>query len=112
MRRMDRQILWPDADLIGDLDNKILGALRITRAFLLLMPSDGTGRIINISGTASTIVWAPALTCVEQRRNESGDRVPLRISPARKSPSTPSCLVSSVPRGEACGPRTWPDSRT
>ena len=26
------------------------------------MPSDGTGRIINISGTASTIVWAPALT--------------------------------------------------
>ena len=27
-----------------------------------LMPGDGTGRIINISGTASTIVWAPALT--------------------------------------------------
>jgi NAD(P)-dependent dehydrogenase (short-subunit alcohol dehydrogenase family) len=62
MRRMDRQILWPDADWIGDLDNKILGALRVTRAFLPLMPSDGTGRIINISGTASTIVWAPALT--------------------------------------------------
>jgi len=62
MRRMDRQILWPDSDWIGDLDNKILGALRVTRAFLPLMPSDGTGRIINISGTASTIVWAPALT--------------------------------------------------
>jgi 3-oxoacyl-[acyl-carrier protein] reductase len=62
MRRMDRQILWPDADWIGDLDNKILGALRVTRAFLPLMPADGTGRIINISGTASTIVWAPALT--------------------------------------------------
>src|SRR6186713_1074144 len=62
MRRMDRQILWPDADWLGDLDNKILGALRVTRAFLPLMPSDGTGRIINISGTASTIVWAPALT--------------------------------------------------
>ena len=62
MRRIDRQILWPDSDWIGDLDNKILGALRITRAFLPLMPSDGTGRIINISGTASTIVWAPALT--------------------------------------------------
>ena len=62
MRRMDRQILWPDADWIGDLDNKILGALRVTRAFLPLMPGDGTGRIINISGTASTIVWAPALT--------------------------------------------------
>ena len=62
MRRMDRQILWPDSDWLGDLDNKILGALRVTRAFLPLMPSDGTGRIINISGTASTIVWAPALT--------------------------------------------------
>jgi NAD(P)-dependent dehydrogenase (short-subunit alcohol dehydrogenase family) len=62
MRRMDRQILWPDSDWIADLDNKILGALRVTRAFLPLMPSDGTGRIINISGTASTLVWAPALT--------------------------------------------------
>jgi NAD(P)-dependent dehydrogenase (short-subunit alcohol dehydrogenase family) len=62
MRRMDRQILWPDSDWIGDLDNKILGALRVTRAFLPLMPGDGTGRIINISGTASTIVWTPALT--------------------------------------------------
>ena len=62
MRRMDRQILWPDSDWLGDLDNKILGALRVIRAFLPLMPGDGTGRIINISGTASTIVWAPALT--------------------------------------------------
>ena len=62
MRRMDRQILWPDSDWISDLDNKILGALRVTRAFLPLIPSDGSGRIINISGTASTIVWAPALT--------------------------------------------------
>jgi 3-oxoacyl-[acyl-carrier protein] reductase len=62
MRRMDRQILWPDSDWIGDLDNKLLGALRVTRAFLPLIPADGTGRIINISGTASTIVWAPALT--------------------------------------------------
>jgi NAD(P)-dependent dehydrogenase (short-subunit alcohol dehydrogenase family) len=62
MRRMDRQLLWGVADWIGDLDNKILGALRVTRAFLPLMPGDGTGRIINISGTASTIVWAPALT--------------------------------------------------
>jgi 3-oxoacyl-[acyl-carrier protein] reductase len=62
MRRMDRQILWPDGDWISDLDNKILGALRVTRAFLPLMASNGSGRIINISGTASTIVWAPALT--------------------------------------------------
>jgi NAD(P)-dependent dehydrogenase (short-subunit alcohol dehydrogenase family) len=62
MRRMDRQILWPDGDWLGDLDSKLVGALRVTRAFVPLMPADGTGRIINISGTASTIVWAPALT--------------------------------------------------
>jgi NAD(P)-dependent dehydrogenase (short-subunit alcohol dehydrogenase family) len=62
MRRMDRQILWADSDWIGDLDGKLIGSLRITQAFLPLMPGDGTGRIINISGTASTIVWAPALT--------------------------------------------------
>jgi NAD(P)-dependent dehydrogenase (short-subunit alcohol dehydrogenase family) len=62
MRRMDRQILWPDSDWLGDLDGKLIGALRVTQAFLPLMPGDGSGRIINISGTASTIVWAPALT--------------------------------------------------
>ncbi len=62
MRRMDRQILWPEADWIDDLNNKLIGALRVMQAFLPLMPSDGTGRIINISGSASVAVWAPALT--------------------------------------------------
>jgi 3-oxoacyl-[acyl-carrier protein] reductase len=62
MRRMDRQILWPEADWIDDLNLKLIGALRVTQAFLPLMPSDGTGRIINIRGTASSVVWAPALT--------------------------------------------------
>jgi NAD(P)-dependent dehydrogenase (short-subunit alcohol dehydrogenase family) len=62
MRRMDRQILWPDSDWMDDLNLKIVGALRVTQAFLPLMPGDGTGRIINISGTASVAVWAPALT--------------------------------------------------
>jgi NAD(P)-dependent dehydrogenase (short-subunit alcohol dehydrogenase family) len=62
MRRMDRQILWPDTDWMDDLNLKIVGALRVTQAFLPLMPSDGTGRIINISGSASVAVWSPALT--------------------------------------------------
>lgn len=62
MRRMDRQILWPDGDWIDDLNNKLIGALRVTRSFLPLMPSDGTGRIVNISGSASVAVWVPALT--------------------------------------------------
>jgi 3-oxoacyl-[acyl-carrier protein] reductase len=34
MRRMDRQILWPDTDWIDDLNLKIIGALRMTQAFL------------------------------------------------------------------------------
>lgn len=62
MRRMDRQILWPDTDWVDDMNLKIVGALRTTQAFLPLMPSDGTGRVINISGTASLAVWLPALT--------------------------------------------------
>jgi NAD(P)-dependent dehydrogenase (short-subunit alcohol dehydrogenase family) len=62
MRRMDRQLLWPDTDWIGDLDGKLIGSLRVTQAFVPLIPGDGTGRIVNISGTASTVVWSPALT--------------------------------------------------
>src|SRR5690606_21540134 len=37
MRRMDRQILWPDSDWIADIEGKLLGALRVTRAFLPLL---------------------------------------------------------------------------
>jgi NAD(P)-dependent dehydrogenase (short-subunit alcohol dehydrogenase family) len=62
MRRMDRQINWPDADWIDDVNLKMIGMLRATQAFLSLMPRDGSGRIVNISGTASTLVWATALT--------------------------------------------------
>lgn len=62
MRRMDRQILWPDGDWIDDLNSKLVGALRVTQSFLPLMPNDGSGRIINISGSASVAVWVPALT--------------------------------------------------
>jgi len=62
MRRMDRQINWPESDWIDDVNLKMIGMLRATQAFLPLMPRDGTGRIVNISGTASTLVWATALT--------------------------------------------------
>lgn len=57
MRRMDRQILWEDADWLGDLDIKTFGMLRTVRAFLPLLATDGTGRVINISGMAAEIVW-------------------------------------------------------
>lgn len=62
IRRTDRQITWPDTDWIEDVNLKAIGMLRVIQAFLPLVPHDGTGRIINISGVAGTGVWAPALT--------------------------------------------------
>jgi 3-oxoacyl-[acyl-carrier protein] reductase len=62
MRRMDRQITWPEADWIDDINVKMVGMLRATQAFLPLMPHDGSGRIVNISGVASTLVFGTALT--------------------------------------------------
>ena len=62
MRRMDRQITWPDTDWADDVNLKMIGMLRATQAFLPLMPRDGSGRIVNISGVAATLVWATALT--------------------------------------------------
>jgi NADP-dependent 3-hydroxy acid dehydrogenase YdfG len=34
MRRMDRQITWPDADWVSDVNSKLIGMLRVTQAFL------------------------------------------------------------------------------
>jgi len=62
MRRMDRQITWPDTDWADDVNLKMIGMLRATQAFLPLMPRDGSGRIVNISGVASTLVFGTALT--------------------------------------------------
>lgn len=62
MRRMDRQITWSDAEWMDDLNQKMVGMLRVIQAFLPHIPKDGSGRVINISGTASLLVWAPALT--------------------------------------------------
>jgi NAD(P)-dependent dehydrogenase (short-subunit alcohol dehydrogenase family) len=62
MRRMDRQILWPDTDWLGDINLKLVGMLRAVQAFLPAVAKDGSGRIINISGTGGSLVWAPALT--------------------------------------------------
>ena len=76
MRRMDRQILWPDSDWIGDLDNKILGALRVTRAFLPLMPSDGTGpHHQHQRNRLDDRLGAGADARLEQRGDEPGNRL-------------------------------------
>jgi 3-oxoacyl-[acyl-carrier protein] reductase len=62
IRRMDRQINWPDTDWADDLNLKLLGMLRVTQAFLPKMPRDWTGRVINISGIAGMSAFIGALT--------------------------------------------------
>ncbi len=62
MRRFDRQILWDDTDWQADIEAKTVGMLRVIRAFLPHMATDGSGRIINVSGVAGTIVWETAMT--------------------------------------------------
>src|SRR3954470_19835799 len=62
IKRQERQITWPDADWLDDLNTKIVGMLRVTRSLLPSMPTDGTGRVINISGIAGISALGPALT--------------------------------------------------
>jgi 3-oxoacyl-[acyl-carrier protein] reductase len=62
IKRPERQITWPDSDWRDDIDTKTLGMLRVTQAMIPHMPTDGTGRIINISGIAGSSVLTSALT--------------------------------------------------
>ena len=62
IKRQDVQITWPEADWLDDVNTKTMGMLRVTKAFLPLMPRDGSGRIINISGIAGSSVLGRAMT--------------------------------------------------
>src|SRR5687767_14664074 len=62
IRRMDRQITWPDTDWMDDLNLKLLGMLRVIQAFLPIMPRDWSGRVVNISGIAGISAFIGALT--------------------------------------------------
>ena len=62
IKRPERQITWPSADWQDDIDTKTLGMLRVTQALLPHMPTNGTGRIVNISGIAGSSVLTSALT--------------------------------------------------
>jgi 3-oxoacyl-[acyl-carrier protein] reductase len=62
IKRPERQITWPDADWVDDVNTKTIGMLRITQALIPHMPTDGTGRIVNISGIAGSSVLTNALT--------------------------------------------------
>lgn len=60
--RPGRQLTWTDQDWMGDLDAKLLGMLRVIRAFDPHLAEDGSGRVVNVSGVAGSIVWDTALT--------------------------------------------------
>jgi 3-oxoacyl-[acyl-carrier protein] reductase len=60
--RPGRQITWSDDEWLRDIDSKLLGLLRVVRAFEGLLPDDGSGRVISISGVAGSVVWDTALT--------------------------------------------------
>jgi 3-oxoacyl-[acyl-carrier protein] reductase len=62
IKRPERQIHWPDADWRDDIDTKTIGMLRVTQSMIPHMPTDGSGRIINISGIAGSSVLTSALT--------------------------------------------------
>lgn len=62
MRRPDRQILWEDEDWMDDVNVKLIGMLRAIRAFLPHFATDGSGRIINIGGSAGMMEWEKAMT--------------------------------------------------
>jgi NAD(P)-dependent dehydrogenase (short-subunit alcohol dehydrogenase family) len=62
IKRPGRQITWDDADWLDDVNMKAIGMLRVTQAFVPLMPRDGTGRIVNVSGIAGISAFLTALT--------------------------------------------------
>jgi NAD(P)-dependent dehydrogenase (short-subunit alcohol dehydrogenase family) len=62
MRRPDRQILWDDEDWLDDINVKLVGMLRTIRAFLPHFAKDGSGRIINVGGSAGMMDWEKAMT--------------------------------------------------
>lgn len=61
IRRQDRTIKWDDADWQADIDIKVTGVLRVLREFEDMIASDGSGRIVNITGASGVMTWMPAL---------------------------------------------------
>ncbi|HLW00147.1 MAG TPA: SDR family oxidoreductase [Ktedonobacterales bacterium] len=62
MRRPGRQILWDDEDWLDDVNAKIIGMLRAIRAFAPHIAKDGSGRVINVAGSAGMMDWEGAMT--------------------------------------------------
>lgn len=61
IRRQDRTITWDDSDWQADIDVKVTGIMRVIREFEGMIATDGTGRIVNITGASGIMTWMPAL---------------------------------------------------
>lgn len=61
IRRQDRTITWSDEDWQADIEIKVTGILRVIREFEGMIASDGSGRIVNITGASGLMTWMPAL---------------------------------------------------
>lgn len=61
IRRQDRTITWSDEDWQADIEIKVTGILRVIREFEGMIATDGTGRIVNITGASGLMTWMPAL---------------------------------------------------
>lgn len=61
IRRQDRTITWDDADWQADIEIKVTGVLRVIREFEGMIATDGTGRIVNVTGASGVMTWMPAL---------------------------------------------------
>ena len=114
IRRMDRQILWPDTDWVGDINLKLVGMLRVIQSFLPGLARDGSGRIINISGTGGSLVWAPALTT--GLNNAAMNHVTTYLAQDMAAEQVTVNAIIPGPRrhrsARGLGRRTWRSSRT
>lgn len=61
IRRQDRTITWSDEDWQADIEIKVTGILRVIREFEGTIATDGSGRIVNITGASGLMTWMPAL---------------------------------------------------
>lgn len=61
IRAQGHRIDFDEGEWSADLDIKVTGVLRVIKAFQDLIPDDGTGRIVNVTGASGVMTWMPAI---------------------------------------------------
>ena len=79
--RADRQIEWTDKEWSAAIDVKTIGALRLIRETIHLIPHDGTGPVINVAGGSGIAVWRPALLHGPGRANRPSSTPSIHVRP-------------------------------